>query len=79
MYLMGHDETVFGDVEQTAQCFAVLADIIVVVATIAVDVECRVAALAAASVARTAEGSDTCPHVVEVELRLLHDHCRVVL
>ena len=36
---MGHDEAVVGDMEQTAQRFAVLADIIVVVTTIAVDVE----------------------------------------
>jgi len=39
MYLMGHQQTVIADAKQRAKCLTVLADAILRIATIAVDVE----------------------------------------
>jgi hypothetical protein len=72
MYLMRHHEPFVADFQCLAQCLAVFSDIVLVIATIAVDVERSIAALAASAMPRAAEGHDAFSHVVIIQLRLYH-------
>ena len=69
---MGHDEMVVGDAQLLTQRLAVCLDILLAVATIAVDVERGIVALAATSAAGGAKGYHTGSHIVIIELRSVH-------
>ena len=59
MNLMRHNQLVVADAQHLTQRLTVFADVLFIVATIAVDVECGVVTLAAASVACAAKSDDT--------------------
>ena len=56
MHLMGHDEPLIADIKQLAKQLPVLADGLLVVTTVVVDVELGIAACAEAPFTGRAEG-----------------------
>ena len=72
MNLMRHDQTVIADTKQLAQCQAIRVDVLFLIATITVDIECCITTFTATTVTGAAKGGYVTSHIVKIQLWLYH-------
>jgi hypothetical protein len=72
MHLVGHQQTVVGNIQKAAQRLAILADSLITITTIAIDIKLAIAPCAIAPFTHRAEGGEALSYMIVLQTWYLH-------